>query len=136
MMRLGDSWRSRVCAGAILGGLICAAFAGGLGLGCLTLVGIVVSSVWTYVTEQIFVPLLVLQVAIVGPLSPGDGGTFTRSFGIAFLAIDLYLFLRLKLVFRLLVKPEPRVSPSVRMVIVVSPILMAIGMTHFLLGTW
>jgi len=116
-----------------LGSLVCASFLSNFMFGCLVLAGIAACIYWTILTSQVFLPLVVTQVVIVGPFSPPDGGTFSRTFGMLFLVCDLLL-----LIFQFTQGPSEELSVPLRIMIVTSPIVIAVTLTYALtlLGVW
>ena len=97
-------------------------------LGTLIVMGVAGATYWTAITGRLFLPLIMLQLVTL-MFGPGDGGAWAKTFVLAFLMLDLFLVLRLKLVYLLLRKPIPMLPVSVRIAITTSPIYMALAIT-------
>ncbi len=97
-------------------------------LGTLFVTGVGGAAYWTARTGRLFRPLILLQLVTL-MFGPGDGGTWTKTFSLAFLLLDLFLVVRLKLVYLLLRKPIPVIAVSFRIAITTSPIYMVLAIT-------
>jgi hypothetical protein len=97
-------------------------------LGTLIVTGVGGAAYGTARTGRLFLPLILLQLVTL-MFGPGDGGTWAKTFALAFLLLDLFLVLRLKLVYLFLRKPIPVIAVSFRIAITTSPIYMALAIT-------
>lgn len=125
-----------VLAAAIvtLGGLAAVVGEPGVWLVSSLVVPIPAACMWKHPSPAIrlLTPLMLLQFVGAGLLQPGDGGMWFGTICRLYLALDVFLFVRLYLFYKLTHRPEPKLSWATKIAILTSPITIGWAATYLM----
>ena len=76
--------------------------------------------------------LVVFQFVGSAMFAPGDGNVWVLTMWRLYLGVDIYLFCRLYLFYKIFRRPEPRLSWLMKDAIMTSPIWMAVAVTYLM----
>jgi hypothetical protein len=81
---------------------------------------------------RLLASLMAFQFVGAALLQPGDGNVWFCRICRLYLAVDVFLFARLYVFYRMARKPEPQLSWLVKIAILTSPVWMAVIATHLM----
>jgi hypothetical protein len=81
---------------------------------------------------RLFVWLILIQFVGGSILAPGDGGAWFGTMIRLYSAVDLFLFFRLYIIYKIAGRPEPQLSLLTKAGILTSPVWMAAGASYLM----